>query len=137
MNKFLVTLMMVTGLNVWAHTATTKQLSFHGNATIAEVQDGKLTRSIRLKDRTQAPTSYKAGDLVAIVNTNTEEDKRPLDAQMGKYQHIELTKLTVTKFSALSAADQAELSKYYSAEKIAEAKDVVTIIEFKPSKHHH
>ena len=125
-------MMMALGMNAWAQDV--KQLSFHGKAAIAEVQQGKTTKSIRLKDRTLAPTSYKAGDVVTIINSNADEDKRSVEAQAKEapYKFIELTKLTVSTFASLPAADQAELSKYYSKEKIAEAKDVVTIIEFKP-----
>jgi len=130
MKKFLALVLLVAGVNAFAQE---KSLSFSGKKAIAEVQAGKVVKSIRLKDRTQAPSSFKVGMVLAIVNSDTVEDNRPFDQQVaaGDYKFIELTQLTVSKFSALSPADQAEVKRYYTQPQITEAKDTVTTLVFK------
>ena len=130
MKKFFAVVMLVAAMGV---SAQEKSLSFFGKKAIAEVQEGKVVKSIRLKDRSQAPSSFKVGMVLSIVNSDTAEDARTFDEQVaaGDYKFIELTQLNVSKFSALSPADQAEVRRYYSPVQITDAKDTVSTLVFK------
>lgn len=108
-------------------------LSFNGKATINQILAGQLTSTVRLGDRTATPHSNKVGSVLPLVNSNREEDPRSFEDQVKAeaYKYVELTKVTVSQVSALSAADQEELKKYYTQDKIDAAKGIVTVVTFK------
>lgn len=108
-------------------------LSFNGKATINQILAGQITSTVRLGDRTVAPHSNKVGAVLPLVNTNRDEEPRSFaeQVQAEAYKYVELTKVTVSQVSALSAADQEEVKKYYTQDKIDAAKGVVTVVTFK------
>jgi hypothetical protein len=108
-------------------------MSFQGQAAMNDVKAGKLTVTVRLGDRTQAPSSLKVGLVLPLVNTKKEEDPRSFEDQVkdNKYGWVELTKVTVSQVTALTPAEQEELKKFYTQDKIDAAKGVVTVTVFK------
>jgi len=110
-----------------------KIMSFDGNATIKQVTEGSLTKTIRLGDRTQAPYLFKVSSVLSIVNSNVTEETRSVEEQVKieAYKFVELTQLTVSKLTDLSAAEQTEFRKFYTQERIDQAKGIVSVITFK------
>ncbi|MDH4467781.1 MAG: hypothetical protein QE271_06955 [Bacteriovoracaceae bacterium] len=110
-----------------------KILSFGSTASLNEIAAGKVTKTIRLKDRVVAPYSFAAGKVLVLVNSNKTEDARTVADQLAAapYGKASLTKVVVTEFAKLNAADQAEVKKYYTDAQVAEANNVVTSVEFK------
>ena len=108
-------------------------MSFNGKDSIAEIQTGKVTASVRLADRTQAPYTYKVGTVLPLVNSNKVEDARSFEdqAKAEAYKYVELTKITVAQVTALTPAQQEEVKKFYTQDKIDAAKGIVSVITFK------
>ena len=108
-------------------------ITFNGNAAIEMVRTGMTTQTIRLSDRTAAPSSYKVGAVLAVVNSNQTEETRTPEVQVAAnaYKFIELTKLEVKKLTDLSPADQAEFRRFYTQEVIDRANGIVTVVTFK------
>lgn len=108
-------------------------ISFNGKATINQILAGQIKSTVRLGDRTLAPHNNKVGAVLPLVNSNREEEPRSFEDQVKAeaYKYVELTKVTVSQISALSAADLEEVKKYYTQDKIDAAKGIVTVITFK------
>ena len=108
-------------------------LSFKGSKSLNEVKAGTLKNTLRLGDRTAAPQLYKVGMVVPLVNSDEKEDVRKFGEQIAAnaYGKVEFTAVKVAQFGTLSPAEQKQITDFYTAEKIAEAKNVVTILGLK------
>ena len=107
--------------------------SFSNKNYLNDIAAGKLTKSIRLKDRTAAPYLFASGKKLSLINSNTTEDARTAAEQVkdNAYGKVEITNVVVSEFSKLNASEQAELKLFYTDAQISEAKNIVTIITFK------
>lgn len=120
-------------MSTTAMAANLTYLSFQGKASLEQLKTGTLKSTIRLGDRTGAPTFFKVGQVVPLVNGDEKEDARKYEEQIkaNAYGKVEIAALKVSKFEALSPADQKEFAKYYTPEKIKEAGGVVSVITLK------
>lgn len=132
MKAFLIaTAVLVSGLV--AQASEVQFLSFKGKAALEQVKLGSVKETVRLGDRSAPPSSFKVGIVVPLVNSDQAEDSRKPEDQIATnaYGKVELVSLKVSKFEALSKKDQDEFLKFYTPEKLAEAKGIVTIIGLK------
>ena len=132
LNFFAFLFLSLSAVGVHAQSED-KFLSFGSTVSLNEIAAGKVTKTIRLKDRVAAPYSFAAGKVLVLVNSNKTEDARSIADQIAAtpYGKASLTNVVVTEISKLNANDQAEVKKYYSDAQVAEANNVVTLIEFK------
>jgi hypothetical protein len=118
--------------NVFAQS-NDKMLSFDNKVSLSDIASGKITKSLRLKDRSVAPYSYAVGKELTLINASQSEDNRTPDQQAldNTYGKVQLTGVKVAVLSALSADEQKEVKKFYTELQIAEANNIITILSFK------
>ena len=111
-------------------------LSFKGRAALDAIKAGSVKETVRLHDRTQAPSSLKVGLVLPLINGDKVEDARKPEEQIAAnaYGKVEIVTLRVSKFEALPKKEQDEFGKYYDAKQIKDAKGIVTVIGMKFKK---
>jgi len=92
-----------------------KSFSFKGKDAIDLVRAGKTTSSVRLKNRIEAPYSYKKGLVLPIINSDKTQELRTEEEQAAKEAHgyVELTSpIDKKNISDLSPSDLAKLKEF-------------------------
>ena len=130
MKSALLALVASLSMSVVSYAEELHFLSFHGKAAIEQLKSGAVKSTARLGDRTLPPASYKVGQVIPLVNGDRNEDPRKFAEQIAAnaYGKAEFKSIRVAQFDTLSAAEKAEFLKYYTPEKIKEAKGIVSIL---------
>jgi len=130
MKNLVLALSLLVSVIAFADMPPGTSFSFKGSANLKDVKDGKLTKTIRLKDRTVAPYNYKTGLVLPLVNSDKVEEKRSEEDQV-KANAYGFVKLVSAVSHVADAAELAELQKYYTNDQISAANQVATVVVFK------